>query len=212
MSTLTHWVARRYGGQAGLYERFTNSLEVAGMAAIRARLAGDLTGQVLEVGCGTGLNFRHYPPGTAVAAVEPLDDFRRFAAERARTVAARISVSGGDTQALPFADGTFDAVLETLVFCSVPDALAGLREVRRVARPGAPVRFFEHVRSDVGWVARLQDVANPFWSWLSDGCNLNRDTLALIRAAGFSIEQVRIHDLRPARTPRVPMREVHARA
>jgi len=212
MSTLTHWVARRYGGQAGLYERFTNSLEVAGMAAIRARLAGDLTGQVLEVGCGTGLNFPHYPPDTAVTAVEPLDDFRRFAAERAGTVAARIRVSGGDTQALPFADGTFDAVLETLVFCSVSDALAGLREVRRVARPGATVRFFEHVRSDVGWVARLQDVANPFWSWLADGCNLNRDTLAVIRAAGFTVEQVRAHDLRPARAPRFPMREVHARA
>lgn len=212
MSLLTRWMARRHGGMATLYEKFTRPMEEAGLGAVRAAMAGALSGRVLELGCGTGLNFQHYAPGVEVIAIEPLEEFRAFAAARARTVAARITVLDGDAQALPFADHSFDGALETLVFCSVPDAQQGLRELRRVLRPGAPVRCFEHVRSPARIGAAMQDLCNPLWRWAMDGCNLNRDTVTAIRATGFIVEQVRVHDLRAARAPRFPMREIHARA
>ncbi len=212
MSIVTRWMARRHGGMAAFYEKFTAAMEAAGVAAIRARLAGDLSGQILEVGCGTGLNFMHYGPLAQVTAIEPLEEFRTFAAERARSARACITVQDGDAQALPFPDHAFDAALETLVFCSVPNALEGLRELRRVVRPGGPVRFFEHVRSARVVGAAVQDLANPLWRWLADGCNINRDTVTAIRAAGFTVEQVQAHDIRVPRAPHFPLREIQARA
>ncbi len=212
MSVFTHWLARRYGGLAAMYETFTAPLEQAGLAAVRSRLAADLTGQVLEIGCGTGLNFVHYPAAAEVTAIEPLEEFRTFATARAKAARARIVVQEGDAQALPFADASFDAALETMVFCSVPDAQRGLREVRRVLRPDAPIRFFEHVRSPHPMGATFQDLVNPLWRWVMEGCNLNRDTVKAIADAGFIIDEVRAHDIRAPRSPHFPLREVQARA
>jgi SAM-dependent methyltransferase len=212
MSILTDYLARRHGGRAQSYERLNAPLEGAGVAVIRARLAADMRGRTLEVGCGTGLNFRYYTAGTRVTAVEPLADFRAFAAARAAACAAHIEVIDADAQALPFADATFDAGLATLVFCSVPDARRGLSELRRVVRPGAPVRFFEHVRSKHRLGALAQDLANPLWRWLLDGCNLNRDTIAAIRAAGFTVGHVAAHRIEAPGVPPLPLREVHATA
>ncbi len=212
MSWLTSWLARRYGGMPQFYEALNRPMEEAGLGAIRVRLAGDLRGRILELGCGTGLNFPHYAAGVEVIAVEPLDEFREFAAARAEKAAAHISVIEGRARALPFPDHTFDASLQTLVFCSVRDPLRGLRELRRVMRPGAPVRFFEHVRSERPLGALLQDIANPLWRRLMDGCNLNRETVAAIRAAGFVVEHIQAHELHVRRSPHFPMREIHARA
>ena len=211
MSFFTRLMARRCGGMAAFYEELADGLERAGVTAVRARLAGDLTGKVIELGCGTGLNFAHYRAGAEVTAIEPLDEFRDFAAQRAAVAAARVHVQDGDAQALPFADHSFDAALATLVFCSIPSATRGLQELRRVLRPRAPVRFFEHVRSERRFGALLQDVSNPLWRWMMDGCNLNRDTVAAIRAAGFSIERVQAHDIRVPGAPNFPLREIHAR-
>lgn len=195
MSLITRWAARRYGGMALLYETFTAPMERAGLTAIRGRLAADLNGRILEVGCGTGLNFAHYPAAAEVTAVEPLEEFRAFAAERAKNAKAHITVQDGDAQSLPFADASFDGALQTLVFCSVPDESQGLLEVRRVLRPGAPVRFLEHVRSPGVVGAVLQDIFNPLWRWAMDGCNINRDTVRTIAACGFTVDEVQTHDM-----------------
>lgn len=211
MSLFSRCMARRCGGMAEFYEELASGLERAGVGAVRARLAGDLTGNVIELGCGTGLNFAHYQDAAEVTAIEPLDEFRRFAARRAATAAVRIHVHDGDAQQLPFADHTFDAALATLVFCSIPAAERALLELRRVLRPHAQVRFFEHVRSDRPLGALLQHACNPVWRWMMDGCNLNRDTVAAIRAAGFTIEHVQAHEIRVPRTPNFPLREIHAR-
>ena len=208
MSCITRWAARRYGGMAALYERFTEPMERAGLTAIRARLAADLRGRILEVGCGTGLNFVHYPPAVEVTAIEPLEEFRTVAAERAKHAQARITVQDGDAQALPFADASFDGALQTLVFCSVPDEAQGLLELRRVLRPGAPVRFFEHVRSARVVGAAVQDIFNPLWRWAMDGCNINRDTVRTIERCGFQIDEVQVHDMPGASI--FPMRLVRA--
>lgn len=212
MSFVTRWMARRRGGMAAMYEQFAAGMEKAGMEAVRARLARDLRGRVIEIGCGTGLNFSHYCADAEVTAIEPLEEFRLFAAERAKTAAARIEVYEGDAQELPFDDHSFDAALETLAFCSVPDADKGLRELRRVVKPGAAVRFFEHVRSDHTVAALAQNTFNPLWRWLADGCNLNRDTVAAIRAAGFTVERVEARAIPIPRAPRLPFREIEARA
>ncbi len=208
MSLITRWAARRYGGMALLYERFTEPMERAGLAAIRARLAADLRGRILEVGCGTGLNFVHYPAAVEVTAVEPIEEFRTFAAERAKQAQAHITVQDGDAQALPFADASFDGALQTLVFCSVPDEAQGLLELRRVLRPGAPVRFFEHVRSSRIAGAIVQDICNPLWRWAMDGCNINRDTVRTIETCGFQIDEIQVHDMPGASI--FPMRLVRA--
>lgn len=212
MSSVSRLVARWYGGAAVMYEKFNAPMERAGMGAIRARLAGALHGRILEIGCGTGLNFAHYPEDAEVIAIEPLEEFRDFASERARTVRGRISVQEGNVQALPFPDHSFDAGFETLAFCSVADSLQGLLEMRRVVKPGRPVVFFEHVRSEDRWVAFVQDTLNPVWRWLADGCNINRDTVETIRSAGFRVDLVETHEIRVPRMPRFPLREIQARA
>jgi ubiquinone/menaquinone biosynthesis C-methylase UbiE len=210
MRLITQWIAGRCGGMPALYERFTAPLEAAGLSQIRARMAGDLTGRVLEVGCGTGLNFAHYPAAAEVTAVEPFEEYRAVAAARAKMASARITVQEGDAQALPFPDASFDAALATMVFCSVPDEQKGLRELCRVLRPDAPARLLEHVRSPRVLGAAVQGIFNPLWRWLVDGCNLNRDTVAMVAAAGFQIEEVRMRELRTL-PPRFPWREIRAR-
>ncbi|MFN8624837.1 MAG: class I SAM-dependent methyltransferase [Candidatus Binatia bacterium] len=208
MSLLTRWAARRYGGMAALYEHFTAPMERAGLAAIRAELAAEMHGRIIEVGCGTGLNFAHYPAGLEVAAIEPLEEFRTCAALRAQRAQAHIVVQDGDAQALPFPDASFDGALQTLVFCSVPNDAQGLLELRRVLRPGSPVRFFEHVRSDHALGAVVQDIFNPLWRWAMDGCNINRDTVRTIERCGFRIDAVQAHDMPGASL--FPMRLVRA--
>ncbi len=212
MSRLGRWLERRFGGKAQMYEALAGEMERAGLREIRARLAGSLRGRVLEVGCGTGLNFAHYPPEAQVLAIEPERAFRAMAHDRAIAAAAAIEVIDGDVHALPFADGSFDAALVTLVFCSVPDAELGLQEVRRVVRPGGEVLFFEHVRDPRPWRGMLQDLLNPVWKRAMDGCNLNRTTVELIRAAGFTVESVDPFQIQNPRAALFPMREVRARA
>jgi SAM-dependent methyltransferase len=97
---------------------------------------------------------------------------------------------------LPFEDASFDTVVSTLVFCSVNDPAQGLRELKRVLKPGGSLRFVEHVRAD-GWTARVQDAMVPLWSWLGAGCHPNRRTLDTIKAAGFEVADVRREKLSP---------------
>lgn len=204
------WAARRYGGMAKLYEKMAEPMERAGLVEIRARLAADLHGRILELGCGTGLNFAHYSGAAEVIAIEPLDEFREMATERAKSATARITVQSGDAHCLPFPDASFDGAMQTLVFCSVADECQGLLELRRVLRPAAPVRFVEHVRSPRAAAAMLQDIANPLWRWATDGCNINRDTVRSIATCGFTIEDVQVRDLPQASF--FPIREVRAHA
>lgn len=212
MNPIARFIEARYGGKAELYERVAGQIERAGVAEIRAGLARDLRGRVLEVGCGTGLNFRHYSAESTVTAIDPVPEFRALAVERAAAAAAPIEVRHGDAQSLEFADGSFDAALVTLVFCSVPDAARALVELRRVVRPGGSVRFFEHVRSTRRGRAFVQNVLNPIWCRVMDGCNLNRNTVQLIERAGFHVAATRPFDVGGAAGALFPMVEIEAHA
>ena len=172
-------------------------------ATLRAGLVGDLEGQVLEIGCGTGANFAFYPAAAHVTATDYSEHMLRRAADERSNAAATIELRQADVEALPFDDDSFDAAVSALVLCSVPDQPRALAEIRRVLKPGGALRLFEHVRSDQRWVARLQRVGTPAWSFVADGCHLSRDTVAAVVAAGFEVER---EDT--ASVPAIPMKHV----
>jgi ubiquinone/menaquinone biosynthesis C-methylase UbiE len=176
---------------ARMYERISAESEQRGTAPLRDRVLAGLSGRVIEVGAGNGLNFGHYPDSvTEVLAVEPEDRLRALAEKDAAQAPVSVAVVAGHAGALPAGDGEFDAAVASLVLCSVGDVDAALAEIRRVLKPGGQLRFFEHVRSSAPWLGRVQDVLTPLWSRVGGGCHLNRDTAAAIRAAGFTIEQL----------------------
>jgi ubiquinone/menaquinone biosynthesis C-methylase UbiE len=147
-------------------------------------------GLVLEVGAGSGPNLDHYPLDARVIATE--FDAETIALARPRS-ASRIRLASADIEHLAFPDNTFDAVTATLVFCSVERPIVGFQEVRRVLKPDGRLHLIEHVRSHHGWLARWQDRLNARWNVWAEGCHLNRDTEANLRAARFEIESLRVN-------------------
>lgn len=166
-----------------LYDAMMAVAEATGFLSWRRQLVAGVRGRVLDVGCGTGRNLPLYLADRRVVGcdvrVELLLAARRRAPGRPLVLAS--------AEALPFADGAFDTVVSGLVFCSVPDPLRGLCEVRRVLAPEGRLRMLEHVRSRRPWFAWWQDRIQPAWTLVSGGCHPNRDTEATVRAAGFEI-------------------------
>jgi ubiquinone/menaquinone biosynthesis C-methylase UbiE len=162
----------------------------------RRRLLAGLTGRVLKVGAGNGLNFPHYPVTvTEVLAVEPESYLRRQALAAARQAPVPIRVTDGTAEALPAPEATVDAVVASLVLCTVADPDQALAEVDRVLRPGGRLRFYEHVRAEDPRLARWQDRLQRPWGWVVGGCHPNRDTVAAIAAAGLRLVQLDRFDL-----------------
>lgn len=167
------------------YDAMLAVSEWAGLARWRRWLAGGARGRTLEVGCGTGRNLPLYPPDVRAVGIDP--GWRNL--KRARRRAPHVPLVRARAEALPFEDGVFDTVVSGLVFCSVPDPMKGLAEVKRVLAPGAALRMLEHVRSTRPFGAHLQDLLQPAWTWVAGGCHPNRDTERNVEAAGFHIEE-----------------------
>jgi SAM-dependent methyltransferase len=156
---------------------------------LRRRLLAGLRGRVLELGCGDGRAFQHYPPAvTGVLALEPDPTARAGAVERAAAAPVPVEVVDGDASSLPAADGAFDAAVLVWVLCTVSDPAAALAEVRRVLAPGGELRFYEHVRSGNAAFRALQGAVDAlFWTRALGGCATTRDSLAAVEEAGFEI-------------------------
>jgi SAM-dependent methyltransferase len=171
---------------AAFYDWATTRRESGRPDERRERLVGDLVGNVLEVGIGNGLNLGYYRRLTSLTAVEPDRFMRRQLERRAAAATFPFEVIAGEAEALPFPAGSFDAVVTSLVLCSVRDPAQALSEIGRVLKPGREYRFLEHVRGE-GLGGMALDVVRPIWSFAAGGCQPNRRTEATIRLTGLSI-------------------------
>ena len=155
----------------------------------RQHIVGAAEGRVLEIGVGSGLNFRLY--GSAVRSViglEPSAELLRMARPRARAASVPVSLLDGSAEAIPLDGASIDTVVTTWTLCTIPNASLALAEMRRVLRPGGALLFVEHGRAPEPGVARWQDRIDPYWSYLAGGCHLNRKMDDLVTASGFRIE------------------------
>ncbi|MGH2953146.1 MAG: class I SAM-dependent methyltransferase [Solirubrobacterales bacterium] len=177
---------------ARLFDRFAAKDKGRGEDALRRELLAGLSGRVVEVGAGNGINFEHFPATVAeLVAVEPEPYLRGQAEGRARSIPIDVRVADGTAEALPLDARSVDAVVVAGVLCSVPNQAAALAEFQRVLRPGGELRFYEHVRSRRPGFGRYQDAVEPVWRRVMGGCRPNLDTLGAIERSGFRIERCR---------------------
>ncbi len=156
----------------------------------RQQATGLARGRTLEIGIGSGLNLPYYPAVcTEVVGIDISPRMLAKANNRAEKCAAPVILSTMDAQSLDFADDSFDTVLATCVFCTVPDPVKGLQEMRRVCKPDGTIVLVEHMRSRRNWLGKIMDCFNPLSVFLL-GDHINRHTVANVQAAGISIVEV----------------------
>jgi ubiquinone/menaquinone biosynthesis C-methylase UbiE len=178
---------------AAAYDRSFKATEAAGLREMRRELLSEAEGRVLELGAGTGANLDLYPENVVeLVALEPdphmAKRLRATVAGSPRRASASVSEAGAER--LPFEDSSFDTVVSTLVFCTIPDPARALAETARVLKPGGRLLFLEHVRSEDPGVARWQDRLEKPWRFVGDGCHCNRDTVATISASPLQLGAV----------------------
>lgn len=156
----------------------------------RRKVVPAAEGRVLEIGFGSGLNVPYYDFGkvTKIWALEPSEGMRRLARKRLNPVRSEFEFIDLPGEEIPLEDASVDTVLCTFTLCTIPDTTAALAGMRRVLKPGGRLLFCEHGRAPDEKVRRWQDRLNRPWSRIAGGCQLNRDIPALIREAGFRIE------------------------
>lgn len=175
---------------AGGYDWIFERIDRQGSGEHRRRLVHGATGEVLEIGAGTGRNLELYESADRVVALEPDPGMRARAIEAARGASVPVEVVDGRAEALPFPDGSFYTVVASYVLCSLRDQSLALREARRVLRSGGALRFYEHVRARDPKLARWQDRLERLWGWLGRGRHPNRDTVAAIESAQFWVREL----------------------
>ncbi len=173
---------------------------VKDLVPARQRIAGKLSGTVLEIGFGSGLNLPYLPAAvTHVLAVDPSERARAIGRQRIESALCPVEFVGLDAEKLQLADGVADTALTTFTLCTIPMAEQALREVKRVLKPGGQLFFLEHGRSPDAAVARWQDRLNGMQGFFCGGCQLNRDIPSMLQSAGFQLESLEVGYL-----PRVP--------
>ena len=182
----------------GFYDRFilprlvTCACGTKPILKQRQKVVPMARGTILEIGLGAGHNIPHYDHNGVdkVIGVDPCEVSWRLAQPRVQAAPFDIEFLAGSAEEIPLEDKTMDSVLLTFSLCTIPDPAAALSEARRVLKPGGHLLFCEHGRAPDTSVARWQDRVNPVWRMFFGGCNLNRDIGAMIREAGFEVEDL----------------------
>lgn len=188
----TQQIRHRYNRIAPVYDLMDASMELQLFKRERPVLVKQAMGKVLEVGVGTGKNLPYYNDNVDVIGIDFSTRMLFKAKRRASELSQHITLMEMDVQTLSFPDDTFDSVLTTCVFCSVPDPVQGLKEIRRVLKPGGVLLMLEHMRSEKPIVGKIMDWLN-FIPLRLYGANINRRTLNNLRLAGFdNIESVNV--------------------
>lgn len=185
----TETIKRRYNRTALFYDWMDRMIP----DALRQKTLANARGKVLEVGVGTGANLPFYPAGCEVTGIDFSPVMLNRAKSRAQQATVPVTLLEMDAQAMTFPNDAFDTVVATCVFCSVPDPVAGLREVQRVCKAEGKIVLLEHVRSENPLLGRLMDLLNPVSLYLV-GSNINRRTVENVVAAGLrpgSVEDVK---------------------
>lgn len=182
----TEKIRKRYNRAAKVFDLTENMMEKGKMGQWREMIWKEAKGKVLEVGAGTGKNIRHYPDSVEVTAIDFSEKMLEKAREKAQKLGKKVDLRLMDAQELGFPDETFDTVITTCVFCSVPDAVKGLKEIRRVCRKDGQIIMLEHVRSKNTITGLVMDLLNPLVVRLA-GANINRDTVNNLKKAGLNV-------------------------
>lgn len=161
------------------------------MAELRTNYVPRATGNVLEIGLGSGHNLEHYTESVIkVTAIDPAEEVTDLAQERIATAVPPVQLLNTSAEKIPFESDTFDTVVSTWTLCSIPDVTSALAEIRRVIKPGGQFIFIEHGASPDEKIVRWQQRIEPVWKFCGGGCHLTRNAPRLIEAAGFSLPEL----------------------
>jgi len=188
----TERIRKRYDRIAYFYDYLEKPMENMVLGKWRKHLFQDVKGKVLEVGVGTGKNIEHYHDAIEITAIDFSQKMLLIAERRAENLGKNVDLRKMDVQCMSFSDDTFDFVIATCVFCSVPDPVKGFVEIGRVLKPQGKVLLIEHVRSEEKLLGLLMDVMNPLVVNFY-GANINRKTEENIRKSNF--DQVKVTNL-----------------
>lgn len=164
--------------------------EWLGLGKQRQKVVSAAKGKVLELGIGTGLNLPYYRDVEKVVGIDPEPHMLERAYRELKRASVSVELIRCSAEDLPFKNSSFDTVISTLVFCSIPEVDKATREVHRVLKPAGTFRFLEHVRTKTPILAKVQDALTPGWKKLCAGCHLNRETLSIFRRNGFEIMEL----------------------
>lgn len=189
MNEINEKIRRRYNRAARFYDLLEKPIEIMALKKWRLEVMKDLKGKILEVGVGTGKNIEYYPEGIDITAIDFSEKMLEKAKEKAKRLNKEVDLIQMDAQDIKFLDNTFDTVFTTCVFCSVPDPVKGLKEIRRVCKPTGKIIMIEHVRSERKLLGLIMDVLNPLVV-NTYGANINRRTVENIHKSGYTKVEV----------------------
>jgi ubiquinone/menaquinone biosynthesis C-methylase UbiE len=183
---MTKDAKRLWNRNSSFYDFVTFMDNMGKNARVKREMFSRVKGKVLEVGIGTGHNLRYYPREGDFTGIDISEKMLEKAEKRVQKYPKPVKLEVMDAQNMMFPDETFDTVVTTCVFCSIPDPVKGLSEIKRVLKPGGRLFMYEHVLSRNRLLAFLVNMMNPIVSWVL-GPNINRDTVANVKKAGLSV-------------------------